>query len=1572
MIDYRHIPSARPSRFTSLVRHANLKRVLVCSIALAAALLFALTRQGGPIAVSHPARAFAMSEHTSITVESRGNRHISLRDGRDLDAQYARSDGGQFALESNEAQPLSLCAGDFDEDGVPDLVSYYSSVSGGMMTLHRGNADSIFPNRPDAERRREEGTATASPFLLPARVFETTEAADFLQTGDFNADGHLDLVTASRGGASLQFFAGDGSGSLTLSEKINLPGSVTALAGGQINRLDGLADLIVAIATSSGAKALIFESPRGAARAEPLTVDLPAAATSIVTANMEGDPAIDIALACGNELLVVKGRSRLTGEGNDKPEVIRRKFSFRIRSFAVGDFFDDSRPDIALLGDDGAINLLSAPKSKKPKSQSVAKWKLKKIAGETFPQAQSIQCARVTSRPGEAMVVMDPAIGKIHIIDSFKNSSGNLRLDASTMVALAIETEPVAVMGMRLTPDALDDLVILRKGQIAPAIAPTAPLMTFTVMNANGTGMGSFREAIDLANMNPGLDNIVFMAGAGPITINPGTVLPGITEAVLLDGESQPGSSGFPIVQITGAGVVGPALTITGGNTTIRGFVINGFTGGAGILIVNSGGNMIENNFIGTDTSGTLAAANLAGLEINTPNNTIGGTAAAARNLISGNTEGGINVPSPQSVGNQILGNLIGVEVNCSAAVPNGTAGVGIVSGANNNTVGGTTSGAKNMISGNNGSGVLIMESTTMGNLVQGNEIGIGLFMLTIPNTADGVFISDSPNNTVGGSLSSGRNVISGNDGNGVHIAMGTATGNTVAGNLIGTNPTGSMAVPNMLSGVLLEDSASSNVIGGTSGGAGNVISGNNGSGVSLNMASNNQVQGNLIGTQIDGLTDLGNSGNGVVMSASSSNNLIGGTTAGATNIIAYNDQAVRIFSGTGNSILGNSIFDNTFGINLVDDPGPTPNDPGDVDTGPNDIQNFPVITSVATNETSTIIQGTLNSTANTLFRVEFFFSSTCDPSGFGQGMFIFGSTNVMTNGSGNASINLTLPVGIGPNRAVTATATNLSGSTSEFSACATSMAIDCIIACPANPVVSTGPNDTGCGTVVNYPAPQITGMCGTVTCTPPSGSFFQVGSTQVTCVTEVGPTCSFNVFVEDRTRPNITCPGNVTASAPAGQSSAVVNYNAPVATDNCPFVAVSCTPTSGSTFPLGTTTVDCRARDEAVNETGCLFTVTVRDSSAPTIQCPANIVTQAPAGQNSTIVNYPAPTVSDNLPGATASCAPPSGSSFPLGTTTVTCTATDADNNRSTCGFTITVNGGPPTVRVMIDGGKDAVEFGDQTPVTPRRRPPNTASPCSFFNIENTGATPLTLTYVSAVRTGNAVTSGRISDANERGTYTLSTANSGQGEQEIPAGTTITVGVRQTVRFCLRFDPLIPGVETSTSNLAAPDVIPDLITSRCNFTLQGGIALSVNVVGNVAETLMLINPDNPRQQSTVTFARSGNEFILTYSIFDPDLDVSRARYELLNDSGQIVGQAIEVDLAGAIGQTNLVRGQSFTVEQRFTGANSHPEITGARLSVTDGEGTVSQTATSTSSSVSVRRRGRSTIAPPVMKLGNR
>jgi hypothetical protein len=232
-----------------------------------------------------------------------------------------------------------------------------------------------------------------------------------------------------------------------------------------------------------------------------------------------------------------------------------------------------------------------------------------------------------------------------------------------------------------------------------------------------------------------------------------------------------------------------------------------------------------------------------------------------------------------------------------------------------------------------------------------------------------------------------------------------------------------------------------------------------------------------------------------------------------------------------------------------------------------------------------------------------------------------------------------------------------------------------CTITCPANITVSNAPNQ--CGAVVNYPAPSTTGTCGTVTCSPASGSFFPKGTTTVTCTTSSGPSCSFTITVNDTQPPSITCPANITVSNDPNQCGAVVNYPAPTVSDNCPGVGTPvCSPASGSFFPKGTTTVTCNVADSSGNTASCSFTITVNDTQPPSITCPANVT--AITDQNvcpspgCTTVTFPNPTASDNCPGVTVACVPPSGGCFNVGVTTVTCTATDTSGNTATCSFTV------------------------------------------------------------------------------------------------------------------------------------------------------------------------------------------------------------------------------------------------------------------------------------------------------------
>ncbi|HEY0548650.1 MAG TPA: HYR domain-containing protein, partial [Verrucomicrobiae bacterium] len=239
-------------------------------------------------------------------------------------------------------------------------------------------------------------------------------------------------------------------------------------------------------------------------------------------------------------------------------------------------------------------------------------------------------------------------------------------------------------------------------------------------------------------------------------------------------------------------------------------------------------------------------------------------------------------------------------------------------------------------------------------------------------------------------------------------------------------------------------------------------------------------------------------------------------------------------------------------------------------------------------------------------------------------------------------------------------------------------------ISCPAN--ISVGNAAGMCSATVNFTIGANDNCPGvTVVANPASGSSFPIGTTTVnaTATDASGNTamCSFTVTVTDTQNPTISCPANITVNNDPGQCSAVVNFTVG-ATDNCPGVTVVSSPASGSTFPVGTTTVNSTATDAAGRTATCSFTVTVNDTQNPVITCPANIVQTTAPGQCSATVNFNV-TATDNCSGVTVVSTPASGSVFPVGTTTVMATATDAAGNTATCSFTVTVVNQAPVVEI-------------------------------------------------------------------------------------------------------------------------------------------------------------------------------------------------------------------------------------------------------------------------------------------------
>ena len=459
---------------------------------------------------------------------------------------------------------------------------------------------------------------------------------------------------------------------------------------------------------------------------------------------------------------------------------------------------------------------------------------------------------------------------------------------------------------------------------------------------ATAGGVCTLRAALQEANANGATADTITFSVAGTIALTTGlpnlssgnTTIAGANQTVTIDGSSLVGPACLYVTSagntIRGLIIVhcwGPAISVSGAGNTIGGTTPaeRNVLGDAldGVELTGSGAhdNRIVGNYIGVDASGNVAAGNGDGVHIGygPSNNHIGGSSAAERNIISGNRGAGISIEGMSTSGNTVSGNYIGTNSAGNVAVPNGQQGVWVWGGAHDNTIGGSSVGERNVISGNGDYGIGIgnFEAAGEGNVVKGNYIGTNAAGdAPLPNQESGVYVG-GPNAIIGGSTTPGLctaecNVISGNNGGGVEVGD---DGNKVSGNYIGTDASGTVALPNQSNGVSFWAS-SNNIIGGSTPGERNVISGNNGGGVNLG-GSANRVMGNYIGTNAAGDAALPNQMYGVSVGQ---NNTVGGSGPGEGNVISGNSRSGGFYgdgvelNGDGNTVSGNYIGTNARG----------------------------------------------------------------------------------------------------------------------------------------------------------------------------------------------------------------------------------------------------------------------------------------------------------------------------------------------------------------------------------------------------------------------------------------------------------------------------------------------------------------------------------------------------------------------------------------------------------------------------------------------------------------------------------
>ncbi len=1021
----------------------------------------------------------------AVTATSKTPDTLSLGDGDGVEL-------GATTLDGLDAEPRGMASGDFDGDGIDDLLVGYAVPSGGLLAIFRGNVDATHPNAPGAQERRARGEGTDAPFLPEPRVFDLPDAPEHVAAGDFDGDGRMDAVTGA--GEILYFSHGDGRGALAAAESLTLAGRVTALASGSMNRPDGVADLVVAVDGPSGAHALTFESPDGAQYATPRDFALPAPATSIAIGRFLTETYGDVALAAGRDLVAIRGHDEIFDDR--APRVETRSFDAEISSVALRRL--GSETALALLSADGGLDLLRPDATR----NNLASWTRERLATD-MAGATGLVCAPVAARPGDTIVAVDAENRSLRLVAG-SGDEADKRADASLDVA----STPVAVLPMRLNGDAVYDLVVMRRGSVAPSTIVSKTQATYTVTNTNDGGPGSLRQALlnsvgsgDLINFN--------IPGGGVKTITIDSALPTISHnGLFLDGTSQPGYAGTPLIEINGNNLALDGLTVAAPSVIVQGLTINRCNG-AGIKLLALAMNcIVDGCWLGTNNAGTAASPNVFGVFCSGATLCFIGTLGSPTpNVISGNTSIGVLLQSGANV-NRVAGNRIGTTASGLAAL--------------------------------------------------GNNIGIDL---------------QSQLNIVEG------NVVCSNTNVGIGFETSVSNSNTVVNNNVGVGADSATPLPNTNNGIELFSDGGNNTIGNTSGG-GNLVVANGASGILANSSSNS----------ITGNTITSNSGAGVYVN-------------GAGNFIKQNAIA-------GNGGLGIDLA--PLGVNA--------NDAGDADSGANNRLNYPVITSASSSSTNTIVTGSLNSTPSGSFEISLYSNTTCDTSGFGEGMTFIGSTVVTTDGGGNATFGVNIAVNT-TGKTLTATTKDVGGNTSEFSACsAVTPAADMGI------TISDAPDPVGPGANVTYTVVVTNAGPGNVTSatlfmpTPPNTTFVSVAQSGTTGWVVMTPTVGSGGSIQG-SRPSFASGASTTftivlqvnpATAPGTVITANASTSSATADPNGANNNASTSTTVAAQADLGITIADAPDPVTAGNNITYSFTAT---NAGPSNAANASFSFTLPAG---------------------------------------------------------------------------------------------------------------------------------------------------------------------------------------------------------------------------------------------------------------------------------------------------------------------------------------------------------------------
>src|SRR6185369_1916866 len=407
----------------------------------------------------------------------------------------------QFAKQRIQATPLSLASADFDEDGVPDLVGGFDSDGRGFVSLWRGRDRSGSQITREPKTQGNEATVTEDAFLQSAVILQFPTKNDFVGAGDFDADGHPDIVTGSYGGTVLYYLSGDGHGRFKQPQQRELSGTLRTLITGDLNRADGLTDLVVGVTGSTGDRVVVFEGPNGAMNAQPETFTSPAPIIALTLGDLDHDQMRDIAVGLGSELLVIHGRDRKLSLGAKQrssvkaASVEKRSVKAPLTALAAGEFTGDGKSDLAYINGRGDLWILAQPDNDAARTSQLAKWKATIADTEKWKSVSSLSVGRVGSGQQDSLMVLDGQRSRLSVltkaINRSKSSSEVAQTSAPdrpfTETSLAEARSPQAVLFSKINVDALDDMVVVQQGKLAPVATISNPSAIITVNSSADT-----------------------------------------------------------------------------------------------------------------------------------------------------------------------------------------------------------------------------------------------------------------------------------------------------------------------------------------------------------------------------------------------------------------------------------------------------------------------------------------------------------------------------------------------------------------------------------------------------------------------------------------------------------------------------------------------------------------------------------------------------------------------------------------------------------------------------------------------------------------------------------------------------------------------------------------------------------------------------------------------------------------------------------------------------------------------------------------------------------------------------